>query len=183
MIREQISLIIARHCYRIVCIALAAIIFGGSRVDAIAQSAPLVQPQLYLTNDTVPRKGYIEQGSKTGDDKVAFRICGTSERIIVPLVNLKETVGTCTLGCLWCVGRIVKFNLDGSVQIEALDRQTVDVSAEDWKKGFKWPPHDADDNQPLVPKVGDFVGGDVARNRPGSLYLIEKLALQPYVRG
>jgi hypothetical protein len=164
---QNISPLVACPRNHITCLAFTAIIIGASCTDTIAQSPPSKQPQLYLTNDTVPKKGYIEQGSKSVDGKIAFRVCDTSEQITVQQSNLKATAGTCTVDCVWCVAKIVGFNPDGSVQIEALDRQTVAVTAKDWKKGFASETYEA----AITAKVGDFVGG-VAQNRPGSLYVI-----------
>jgi hypothetical protein len=150
-------------------LAFAVIWLVASGINAVAQSVTSNPPQLYLTSDDVPRKGYLEQqDSKRDDGRVSFRVCGTSVRIYVEPKKLIKTGGTCTeRGPIFIVKAV---NPDGSVLLEAQDQQTKNLTAVEWDKGFE--PQRAGGSHAPVPKVGVFVGG-IDNKRPGAFYLMD----------
>ena len=144
--------------------------------------APATQaPQLYLTNDTFPKKGYIEKSDSNNDDRVAFRVCATAEQIPVTKSSLKPIQGTCSDPNLpWnnvLTGAITAVRADGSIEIETVDKKTFSMTREEWEKGFKLQSHKIEFGvKPPTPTIGQLIGGTV-HDTPRNLYVIDNAAM------
>jgi hypothetical protein len=163
-------------------LAFAAIGIAAACTNSRAQAPSAQAPQLYLTNDTFPKKGYIEKSDGNGD-QVAFRVCATAEQIAIAKNNLQPIQGTCTDPRLpWNVltGAITAVRPDGSVEIETLDKKTISMTMDEWERGFKLQSHKLQFNTKTPsPKIGQVIGGTI-RDAPSDLYVIDSAAMPPH---
>jgi hypothetical protein len=132
----------------------------------LQETIAFTPPQLYLTSDSIPKKGHIEKTRDQTEGKVSFRECTAAKSVLVEEKTLKAIGGTCDpRRGPWTIstGRIESIGNDGSVQIQAIDYKKFRVSAEDWKK-----------TSTVDFSVGDFVGFKLLRGeqKPMEIYAI-----------
>jgi hypothetical protein len=147
--------------------------FGAAAFIAAANwLSPGISPaaenvQLYLTPDTVPKKGYVDSSQAGTDEKVAFRECESQPKDPVVWLDpksLKPITGTCdTLWALWG-GTVTDISKSG-IKVRTAGNVDLNITSTGWTEAFgndrtKWA------------KVGDTVGGYDFEN-PTELFRIE----------
>lgn len=132
-------------------ISCAAAVLTAALCRPIALQAETPPPQLYLTSDLVPRKGYVDESQGTkADGSVAFRECDSSPTDTAWLKKnaLTPVAGTCDKTYVLWVGTVKK-TTDASVTVQTSDDEALTVDLGEWQKAFG-------SNKAVWPKV---VGG------------------------